>query len=88
MLKAEVRDGVLATLSGSGNVVGNAADIGVIVAAVYHALRLQDEQAAEAFRVLVKDALSDDSPVWAEEWRAAAFEGIAVVMAHFGMEGD
>lgn len=74
-----------ATVMASGGTKELAAEVCLMVGSMWSTMKKRDENNAEAFRLLLKAALTDEtSPVWKEDEYTG---GLAVALMH-EMEGE
>ena len=84
MIRAMISN-VGATVMASGSTKDMAAEVCALVGSMWSSMKKRDENNAEAFRLMVKAALTDEtSPVWKED---AYSGGLAIAMMR-EMEGE
>ena len=73
------------TVMASGSTKELAAEVCVLVGSMWSSMKKRDEDNAEAFRMMLKAALTDEtSPVWEEDKYTG---GLAIALMH-EMEGE
>lgn len=73
------------TVMASGGTKELAAEVCIMVGSMWSSMKKKDEDSAEAFRMLLKAALTDEtSPVWKEDEYTG---GLAIALMH-EMEGE